>query len=145
MKRLFAVSVLLSVLVPSIAQPVKAIGCTDSVSYVVLSSGRCLVFAEGVARAEKTNNSPLVVSGLRLKRSADVKVMSIVGSLTNTSDKVYRLPTITIRIGENRLEEVILGGLIAPGQTRKFESLVEREKYSLKAPLSVESVEALDR
>lgn len=146
MKRIFVVSAFLSVLLaPAIAHPVQASSCMDSVSFVVLPSGRCVNLSTSMQLSRKASNSPLEVSGLKLKQGSTKDDMLVVGSLTNTSNTVYRDPLVTVQIGENRLEEVTVPGLIGPGQTRNFELGVQRDKYSLKAPVSVESVEASDR
>ncbi|BAS59916.1 hypothetical protein LBWT_A0860 (plasmid) [Leptolyngbya boryana IAM M-101] len=88
---------------------------------------------------------PFSFTRVRLKGADNPNLLIVAGQITNQGDKVYRNVLITVQIGANRLEEVLIPGLISPGQTRKFESFIERDRTSVRNPVYVQEVKYSER
>lgn len=139
----FAATVLALSSLLCLAPSVQASNCQNALSFVVFSSGDCQILSED-RPSRPTVSTPFSFTRLRLKRTGVSEYLMVAGQITNQSSKTYRTVLITFEVGVGRVEQYVLPGLIRPGQTQKFEFPIDRERTSVRTPVSVQNVEFLE-
>lgn len=143
MKKLLLATIALPALLSLAPSSAQASGCQNAVSFVILSSGDCQVLS-GEKPMKPVKSIPFSFTRVRLKGSGVPDYLMIAGQITNQSTKTYRTVLITFEIGNGRVEQYALPGLIRPGQTQKFEFPIDRDRTSVRNAVYVQNVEYLE-